>query len=200
MKADRTATGAMTDREGLPEMFPTHRHDPRFWEHLGRAVASFGFLEDVLKKAYFALTGTTPVAPEDAKKAVKKWGDDLERVMTKPLKYLAKDFGVAANAHPNTSKEHIGDLVADIENAADLRNVLCHGSWMVPDEEGKSLPRFSKRDQVTGKVIQFSDKIDTEYLSQVQAHVADLICSVVDTVTQVGYQFPGSSGPGKPIW
>jgi hypothetical protein len=27
-----------------------------------------------------------------------------------------------------------------------------------------------------------------------------LACAVMNTVTQMGYQFPGSSGPGKPIF
>lgn len=71
---------------------------------------------------------------------------------------------------------------------------------MLPDNEGKSLPRFSKKDRATGGIVQFADKIGIEYLSQVQAHVTDLICSVIDTVTHMGYQFPGSAGPGKPIW
>lgn len=31
--------------EDLPKDFPTHRHEPVFWEVLGRTVATFGFLE-----------------------------------------------------------------------------------------------------------------------------------------------------------
>ncbi|WP_134078165.1 hypothetical protein [Rhodovulum visakhapatnamense] len=191
---------AVIDRECLPKMFPTHRHDPEFWEHLGRAIASFGFLEDTLRKAFFSFTGTTPVAPEDTARAVEQWGKRLERVMTMQLWNLANEFEAAATANPSNSTENICDLVADIKKASELRNILCHGSWMLPDNEGKSLPRFSKKDRASGEIVQFADKIGIEYLSQVQAHVADLICSVVDTVTHMGYQFPGVAGPGKPIW
>ncbi|MGP1355007.1 hypothetical protein [Roseicyclus sp.] len=200
MGDDESVIRAIIDRESLPKMFPTHRHAPEFWEHLGRAIASFGFLEDTLKKAYFSLTGTTPVAREDAKRAVEQWGKRLEKVMTMRLWELANEFEGAATANPNRSTENIGELVADIKKAAELRNILCHGSWMLPDNEGKSLPRFSKKDRATGGIVQFADKIGIEYLSQVQAHVTDLICSVIDTVTHMGYQFPGSAGPGKPIW
>lgn len=49
---------SIIDRDNLPGMFPTHRHEPEFWEHLGRAIASFGFLEEVLGKAIFAFTAT----------------------------------------------------------------------------------------------------------------------------------------------
>lgn len=200
MAENNEVNRAIVDRENLPAMFPTHRHTPEFWEHLGRAIASFGFLEDTLKKAYFSFTGTTPVAPEEAERAVEQWGKKLEKIMTMQLWNLAKEFESAAIANPNNSTENITELVADIKKAAELRNMLCHGSWMLPDNEGKSLPRFSKKDRATGEIVQFADKIGIEYLSQVQAHVTDLICSVLDTVTHMGYQFPGGAGPGKPIW
>jgi hypothetical protein len=199
MGDDKSVNRAIIDRKSLPEMFPTHQHAPEFWEHLGRAIASFGFLEDTLKKAYFAFTGTTPVAPKDAEKAVEQWGKKLEKIMTMQLWNLANEFEVAATANPSCSTENVGELVADIKKVAELRNILCHGSWMLPDNEGKSLPRFSKKHRVTGKIVPSTDKIGIEYLSQVQAHVTDLICSVVDTVTHMGYQFPGGAGPGKPI-
>jgi hypothetical protein len=52
------------DIDRLPLHFPTHRHDAAFWEALGRAVATFGFLEEVLGKAIFALTATRKIAPD----------------------------------------------------------------------------------------------------------------------------------------
>ena len=196
MGDDESVVRAIIDRKRLPKMFPTHRHAPEFWEHLGRAIASFGFLEDTLKKAYFSFTGTTPVAPEGAERAVEQWGKRLEKVVTMQLWNLANEFEGAATANPTRSTENIGELVADIKKAAELRNILCHGSWMLPDNEGKSLPRFSKKDRATGEIVQFADKIGIEYLSQVQSHVTDLICSVIDTVTHMGYQFPGGAGSG----
>lgn len=200
MGGDEPVIRAIIDRGRLPKMFPTHRHDPEFWEHLGRAIASFGFLEDTLKKAYFAFTGTTPVAPEEAEKAVEQWGSKLEKVMTMQLWSLANEFEIAAAAKPKSSTEDINELVADIKKVAEIRNILCHGSWMLPSNDGKSLPRFTKKDRTTGKLVQFSEVIGIEYLTQVQEHVADLICSVIDTVTHMGYQFPGGAGPGKPVY
>jgi hypothetical protein len=49
----------VVDLNKLPSMFPTHRHCSVFWEKLGRAIATFGFLEEVLGKAIFAFTATT---------------------------------------------------------------------------------------------------------------------------------------------
>ena len=42
--------------------------------------------------------------------------------------------------------------------------------------------------------------IDVAYLKQMQRYVAELICAVVSSVTDMGWQFPGSSGSGLPIW
>ena len=56
----RKLTPHFIDSDGLPEKFPTHRHEPKFWESLGRAIATFGFLEEVLGKAIFSFTATRP--------------------------------------------------------------------------------------------------------------------------------------------
>jgi hypothetical protein len=42
--------------------------------------------------------------------------------------------------------------------------------------------------------------IDIAFPQQAQRATAELICAVVDSVTHMGWQFPGSSGPGAPIW
>ena len=58
----------MIDRSGLPVSYPTHAHQPEFWEALGRSVATFGFLEEVLLKAIFALTATTHISEAETKR------------------------------------------------------------------------------------------------------------------------------------
>ncbi len=54
------------------------------------------------------------------------------------------------------------------------------------------MPLFINR-----KNEKFDTPIDLAYLKQVQAHVVDLICSVIDTVTHMGWQFPGGAGTGQ---
>jgi hypothetical protein len=56
--------GFAVDIERLPVNFPTQRHDAAFREALGRAVATFGFLEEVLGKAIFAFTATREIPPD----------------------------------------------------------------------------------------------------------------------------------------
>lgn len=41
--------------------------------------------------------------------------------------------------------------------------------------------------------------MDIEYLNKVQKQTAELICAVINTVTHMGWQFPGSNGPGTVI-
>ena len=143
----------------LPSSFPTQAHAPAFWEALGRAVATFGFLEETLGKAIFAYTGMRQIPEEQI------------------------------------NVENFDVLIAHLREAAGLRNVLCHSSWnKKPDAEGRSIPFF-----VTGlgeKQRIFDTPIDIAYLQQVQRAVAELACEVINTVTHMGWQFPGTRGPG----
>lgn len=186
---------AIIDRKNLPEMFPTHRHEPEFWEHLGRAIASFGFLEEVLGKAIFAFTATRRYSSDEIDAAYEAWLPKLERALTDQLVNLAESYGKAARENPDTTTENVSDLVEHIKEAAVIRNVLCHGSWRTPNSNGASIPLFVNR-----KKEIFDTAIDVVYLQQVQIHVAELSCCVVDTVTHMGWQFPGGAGPGKRIW
>ena len=94
-----------------------------------------------------------------------------------------------------STTENIDELISAIKDASEIRNVICHGSWRPPDPEGRSLPLFvNKRNEV------FDTPLDIAYLHQVQSHIAELAATVADTVTHMGFQFPGGAGPGKQIW
>ncbi len=41
--------------------------------------------------------------------------------------------------------------------------------------------------------------MDRESIDQVQRHTANLACAVINSVTQMGWQFPGAAGLGKTI-
>jgi hypothetical protein len=120
---------AITDRARLPKMFPTHRHDPKFWEQLGRTIATFGFLEEVLGKAIFAFTATQRYDDDEIDAAFKAWLPKLERALTDQLVNLAESYEKAVRDNSDATITNISDLVKDIKAAATIRNVLCHGSW-----------------------------------------------------------------------
>lgn len=178
----------------LPTHFPTHLHAAEFWEALGRAVATFGFLEEVLGKAIYSFTATTEYSEADVADAYKKWLPTLERALSDPLGGLISSYDKAVRENQKASGISITKLVEDLQKASRLRNVLCHGSWRRPDDNGRSMPWF-----VNNKMEVFDTPIDLAWLNQIQRHVAELACDVVSTVTSMGWQFPGSESPGSSI-
>src|ERR1017187_2536190 len=83
------------DRNSLPAQFPTHTHPPLFWEILGRTIATFGFLEEVLGKAIFAFTATARYPESEVEAAFEKWLPTLERALIDQLAGLIDTYGKA---------------------------------------------------------------------------------------------------------
>ncbi len=184
------------DFDKLPVQFPTHLHPAEFWEALGRVVATFGFLEETLGKAIFSFTATRQYPEMEIQAAYERWLPTLQRALSDPLGGLIDSYGKAVRENPKATISNLDDLTDHLRKASTIRNVLCHGSWnRRPDNQGRSLPFFVNRNS---KV--FETPVDLAYLNQVQRHATELACAVISTVTQMGYQFPGSTGPGEPIW
>jgi hypothetical protein len=183
------------DLNALPDKFPTQRHDGAFWESLGRAVATFGFLEEVLGKAIFAFTATRPYDEAAIQQAYEKWLPKLERALTDPLSNLIDVYGKAVREHPFSKITNLNELLTNLREASAIRNILCHGSWQVPNASGASIPLFVDR-----RMRIVDTAMDCRYLDQIQQHTAELACAVMNTMTQIGWQFPCSGGPGNPIW
>ena len=188
--------------DALPVDFPTHRHDAEFWERLGRAVATYGFLEEILGKAIFSFTATKRYEAAEVDAAFEEWLPRLENALTNPLGNLIDQYGKAVREHPDAVVETLDDLLAHLREAARLRNVLCHGSWSTPDENGASIPLFVDR-----KLNVFDAPIDCTFLNSSATPCGrNLMC---------GHKFghpnglavcrrqpahSGSRGPGTPIW
>jgi hypothetical protein len=184
------------DFDNLPAQFPTHLHPAEFWEALGRVVATFGFLEETLGKAIFSFTATRQYSETEIQAAYEKWLPTLQRALSDPLGNLIDSYGKAVRENPKATIRNLEELIDRLRKASTIRNVLCHGSWnRRPDNRGRSLPFFVNRNSEI-----FETPIDLVYLNQVQRHATELACAVISTVTQMGYQFPGSTGPGQLIW
>lgn len=76
---------AVVDRASLPLNWPTHLHTSAFWAALGRAVATFGFLEKTLGRAIFAHTATTEYAEHEIAAAFRQWLPKPERALSESL-------------------------------------------------------------------------------------------------------------------
>lgn len=193
MSTEETIRG-LVDESALPLNFPTHAQESYFWECLGRTVATFGFLEEVLAKAIFAFTATTKYAEDEIEEAYSKWIPTLEKSLSDQLGGLIDTYGKAVRNNSEATIGNIDDLLYDLRAVSKMRNVLCHGSWRNPDENGASVPFF-----VTRQKEVFETPVDIVFLNQVQKHAVELICAVMNSVTHMGWQFPGSNGLGKVI-
>jgi hypothetical protein len=176
------------DTSSLPKFFPTHLHSAEFWESLGRTVATYGFLEENLGKAIFVLTGTKPYDPSEIEVAYQKWAHKIQCALTDTLKPLITSYENGLREHPAIIFSCYIDLISHLKACVDIRNVICHGSWGMPDENGFCTPLF-----VDKKLNEFTSLVDYNYLNQVQQHIAELSCLVINSVTENGLPFPGSS-------
>lgn len=183
------------DRDKLHPDYPTQFHDAAFWEELGRAVATFGFIEEMLGKAIFALTGAKEFDPEGDPEAFSDWIKTLEKALTDQLGGLIISYERALAENPRTKGNDYSALLAKLRQAKEIRNALCHGSWDKPDDQGRSVPRFVNR-----KLLVFDTPVDLQFLKQTRAGLRHIICDILDSVTSVGYQFPGSGSPGDQLW
>ena len=115
---DEDVNRTIIDRDSLPPRWPTHRHSPEFWEQLGRTVATYGFLEEVLGKAIFAFTATRPFETSaEAQEAYASWLPTLERALTDTLKPLAEAYGKAVRDNAKSTTENVDELIAAIKEA-----------------------------------------------------------------------------------
>ena len=192
---DEKPTQYQVNQDGLPDKFPTHGHEATFWESLGRAVATFGFLEEILGKAIFAFIATRAYEEYEIDQAYAEWLPKLERALIDPLGNLIDTYGKAVRDNPDAVIENFDELLGNLRNASQRRNILCHGSWGLPDTNGASIPFFVNRQK---QIV--NTPMDRQSIDQVQQYTVNLICAVINTVTQMGWQFPGSVGPGKTIW
>lgn len=189
--------GYVVKPEMLPESYPTNFYSAELWEYLGRTVATFSFLEWTLKRTIFAFTATRRYDSAEAAEAdYEEWLSRLQKVLTDQLWKLAEKYGEAVRNNPDSTIPNVHVLVDKIKEAAKIRNVLCHGAWLnFPNEEGKAVPFFVDKHNK-----KFAMPIDIDYLRNVQQDITKLACIVINSVTHMGWQFPGSMGPGKPIW
>ena len=149
----------IVDLKALPVDFPTHCHGAVFWERLGRTVATYGFLEEILGKAIFSFTAMKRYKAAEVDAAFEKWQPTLEGALTNPLGKLIDQYGKAVRDHPDAVADGLDVLLDRLREAARLRNVLCHGSWSAPDENGALFPQFVDR-----KLNVFDTPVDCAFL------------------------------------
>jgi hypothetical protein len=181
-------------------LFPTHTHSSEFCEWLGRAVMTFGFLEEILKRSIFLYEYTNKY-PENYSQS--EFENYLEKLNNDMESMLSSTLGGRSGLIQRYKKcfEQRIDLTTPEEIIKDLdkykeewRNVLGHGSWGLPDEEGSSIPFFFKRgDKVKPGAKKFETPININDLKKVQLDIAQLAMYIANLASQqTGYKFPGA--------
>ena len=84
MQDEDDIKGFKVEFDNLPAQWPTYLHSPEFWEALGRAVATFGFLEEMLAQAIFSFTATRNYPEMEIEAVFEKWQETLEHTLSNP--------------------------------------------------------------------------------------------------------------------
>ena len=192
----------MIDKEKIHKGYPTHKHQADFWEHLGRTVATFGYLEATLVKGIYVFEVMTKrdkkVNNEKDLKDSEDWNNKLNSSllnnMSLPFGELVKKYHNLANNNSLINKDDvIKEGLDGLDEIVKYRNLLCHAAWGLPNKEGKSLAIYVNNDEEKSYL---ETPIDTEFLQQTQKHTAELICLVMKISTILDPE--GRCLPSKP--
>ena len=186
--------GHVLIREKLPEGFPSHSLDPEFLERLGRTIAAFGFLEEMLGKAIFALTATRTYPEEEIQKKLDYWLPTLLNALSDSLQNLIEKYLKELKNHPDNQIENIPEFEEGLKALPPIRNAFCHGSWRPMNEEGFTKPYYCTKN---GDL--WDEPVDAAYLKRVEGAATSLAIDVINSVTVMGWSFPGSGKAGRPI-
>lgn len=168
--------------------WPTNYHEPEFWEALGRAIATISLLEETLKKSIYVITGARKVSNEDREnEEFKAWLKGLETTISNPLSSLIKRYEEAVRKNEKFLTTDFESLLKELQGLKEWRNILCHGSWRPPNDDGKSCPIFVKKN---GDI--FRGEIDLDLLRNIRVESAKMICILMNNITSNGFQFPGA--------
>ena len=188
----------VVDRARLPEHWPTNGGSSAFWEQLGRTVATFSHLEDMMARAWFGLTATREFEDmEQAEAAFPKWEKTLKESLTDSLHSLTKKLKKAFGDDDRVPDEIAGAYLARLDELRVWRNALCHGAWQGFEDDGSvGLRHFRRGDEGSESL---ENRLSAETLSSIRAVTVDLTADLVDILSAAGIRFPGTALPGAAV-
>ena len=185
----------IVDRARLPEGWPTNRGLPAFWEELGRTVAAFTHLEDMLARAYFGLSASRQFANmEEARAAYPQWEKDLRASLTDNLGPLTSRLRKAFRDHDRVPDDVAGGFLARLDELRVWRNALCHGAWHGFEADGSTSLRHFRKGADGPEFL--DSRLTVEDISSIRAETVALTVDAVDIVSAAGVRFPGTALPG----
>ena len=187
------AIAVIAELKAVVEERPIQPASEALWEEVGRAVATFGTLEDVLARTLYVITGHQKVKEDDAPdEQVEEWCEKLISHMSDTLGGLAHVLGAAWNERDGVLHRGNKEIVDEITAVAKERNRLCHKAW------GKFLAPTSARTGDVRNEIEF-DSADHEARTREKLRsTRDRVVAVISalrTEVRVTYKtgFPGAN-------
>ena len=185
----------VVNRARLPADWPTDRGSSEFWEELGRTIATFCHLEDMLARAYFVLTGTREFDDLDqVMAAFPGWERQMKESLTDSLYSLTSKMRDALNDDDHVAVDFSHDFLARLDKIRVWRNALCHGAWQSFEADGSASLRHFKKAPDGPERLEAS--LNIEEIASIRAATVELTADVVDIVTAAGVLFPGTLIPG----
>ena len=185
----------VVDRERLPEDWPTNRGTPAFWEELGRTVAAFTHLEDMLARAYFGLTSSRQYADiEEATAAFSQWEKALKELLTDSLYSLTSKLRQAFRDDARVPDDFADNTIARLDALRVWRNALCHGAWQGFASNGSTSLRHFRSGDDGPK--QLEDRLTLATISSIRAETVSLTLDLVDILSSARVRYPGTTLPG----
>ena len=183
----------VVDRGRLPDDWPTNRGFSRFWEELGRTVATFSHLEDMLARASFGLTGTQRFySIEQAEAAFPQWEEKLKESLSDTLGSLTSKREAIEN-DDRVPDDRARQVLARLNELRVWRNALCHGAWQDFAVDGSVELRYFKKTRDGPERL--DDRLDLESISSIRTTTVELTLEIVDLLSAAGVQFPGTKMP-----
>ena len=188
----------IVDRARLPEDWPTNRGSSAFWEQLGRSVATFSHLEDMMARAWFGLTATREFEDmEQAEAAFPEWEKALKETLSDSLHSLSKKLNKAFGDDNRVSNEVADAYLARLDELRVWRNALCHGAWQGFHEDGTVGLRHFRRGNEGPESLE--NRLSVETLFSIRAATVEATADLVDILSTAGVRFPGTTLPGAPV-
>lgn len=178
--------------------WPLRHGRSEFWEALGKTVATFGYLEDILARACYCLAaGTERFGPEPAdidESRFRRWLGTLDRSLADGMGALTRRLAEILeedNRIPHCART---ELIEQLDELRSWRNALCHGSWSFLSKDGSGgLHHYQKIDGIPWV---FSPNVITvDDLDGMRIRVADIGLRVAEIASVAGAGFALTAMP-----